>query len=376
MLVINRYILRQLAVGMVLVTIGLTVILWLTQSLRFVELTVNKGASIGTFLKLTFLVMPNFLAVILPVALFTVTLFTYNKLITDRELVVLRAAGVSHMALARPALYLAAANVLLGLVLNLWLIPQSVEAFHKLQYALRSTATGVLLQEGQFTQIGRGLTVYVRARNPDGELLGLIIHDHRNPLKTVTTLAERGVLIKEPNNTPAVIIFNFTREEVSPGSMRASLLSSDRYTMDFTDPSESDEDRVRDARERSTRELFSLSAAQVGPVEYRQFRVEGHQRLSSPLYHLAFATLAAASLLCGWFNRRGQGSRLVIAITLMVLLQAMALGSNNLATKNLSWVPLMYLLPIIATVIATWLLTAPILPFIGRRRTAGPLLSE
>ena len=36
---------------MVLVTIGLTAILWLTQSLRFVELTVNKGASIGTFIK-------------------------------------------------------------------------------------------------------------------------------------------------------------------------------------------------------------------------------------------------------------------------------------------------------------------------------------
>ena len=113
MLGINRYILRQLAVGMVLVTIGLTAILWLTQSLRFVELTVNKGASVGTFIKLTLLVMPNFLTIILPVALFTVTLFTYNKMISDRELVVLRAAGLSHWALARPAMILAWINVLL-----------------------------------------------------------------------------------------------------------------------------------------------------------------------------------------------------------------------------------------------------------------------
>jgi len=375
MLVINRYILRQLLVGMVLVTIGLTTILWLTQSLRFVELTVNKGASIGTFLKLTLLVMPNFLTVILPVALFTVTLFTYNKLITDRELVVLRAAGVSHMALARPALLLAVANIALGLALNLWLIPKSMEAFHKLQYQLRSSATGVMLQEGQFSQIGRGLTVYVRARNPDGELLGIIIHDRRNPQKVITTLAERGALVQNANKAPTVLMFNGTREQVSPGSSRASLLSFDNYAMEFTDSSEADEERVRDARERSTRELFSISAAQAGPVEYRQFRVEGHQRLSSPLYHPAFAVLAAASLLCGWFNRRGQAARLVIAISLMVMMQAMALGANNLATKNLAWVPLMYALPVIATVAGLWLLTAPNLPFTGRRKAAG-LMAE
>jgi lipopolysaccharide export system permease protein len=371
MLVINRYILRQLAVGMVLVTIGLTAILWLTQSLRFVELTVNKGASIGTFLKLTFLVMPNFLTVILPVALFTVTLFTYNKLISDRELVVLRAAGISHMSLAKPAMILAAVNVVLGLLLNLWLIPKSMEAFHKLQYQLRSMATGVMLQEGQFTQIGKGLTVYVRTRNPDGELLGLIIHDRRTPQRAITILAERGAIVQNAKGTPTVLMFNGTREQVSAGSSRASLLSFDNWSMEFSDSSDNDEDRVRDARERSTRELFSISAAQVGPVEYRQFRVEGHQRLSSPLYHPAFAALAAASLLCGWFNRRGQGGRLVIAISLMVAMQALALGANNLATKNLAWVPLMYLLPVLATIVTTWLLMAPNLPFANRRKAVA-----
>lgn len=375
MTLIDRYILRQLAVGMVLVTIGLTAIIWLTQSLKFVELTVNKGASIGTFLKLTLLVMPNFLTVILPVALFTMTLFTYNKLISDRELVVLRAAGVSHLRLAKPALVLAGINVGLGLLLNVWIIPKSVEAFHQLQYSLRSNATGVLLQEGQFTQIGKGLTVYVRERNNDGELLGLIIHDTRNADKVITILAERGALIQGgANSTPTVLMFNGTREQVAPGSNRLSLLSFDNYAMEFTDNSDPDEERVRDARERPTRELFSLSANDVGPIAYRQFRAEGHQRLSSPLYHLAFASLASASLLFGWFNRRGQSDRLIIAITLMVLIQAAALGLMNLATKNLMWVPLMYLVPLAYSMIAIWLLTAPSLNF--RRRPAPAIVTE
>jgi lipopolysaccharide export system permease protein len=376
MLGIDRYFLRQLAVGMVLVTIGLTGILWLTQSLRFVELTVNKGASVATFIKITFLVMPNFLTIILPVALFTVTLFTYNKLISDRELVVLRAAGLSHWALARPAMILAWINVFLGLVLNLWVIPWSNEAFHKLQYQLRSTATGVMLQEGQFTQVSKGLTVYVRARDPEGELLGLIIHDRTHPDRVVTTLAERGALVQNEDGTPSVLLFNGTREQVTAGSNRLSLLSFDNYAMQFSDGPENDDDRVRDARERSTAELFSLSESQVGAVPFRQFRVEGHQRFASPLYHLSFAFLATASLLCGWFNRRGQNDRLVMAIVLMVLIQALALGASNLATKHLMWVPLMYLLPLICAAIPAWLLVVPTLPFSGRRKAASPLPIE
>ncbi|HXP95901.1 MAG TPA: LptF/LptG family permease, partial [Telmatospirillum sp.] len=217
MLGIVRYILRQLAVGMVLVTIGLTAILWLTQSLRFVELTVNKGASIAIFLKLSLLVMPTFLSVILPVSLFSVVLFTYNKLIADRELVVLRSAGLSHWTLAQPALILAGISTVVGLILNVWVIPKAVEEFHQLQWSLRSSATNVMLQEGQFNQVNNGLTVYVRARSPAGELLGIIVYDRRNPLNTITIMAERGALIKSDNGTPKVLMINGTREQVTRG---------------------------------------------------------------------------------------------------------------------------------------------------------------
>ena len=61
----TRYVLRQLFVGMVLVTIGLTCIIWLSQSLRFVEMIVNQGVTASTFIYLTMLMLPNFLTVIL-----------------------------------------------------------------------------------------------------------------------------------------------------------------------------------------------------------------------------------------------------------------------------------------------------------------------
>jgi lipopolysaccharide export system permease protein len=356
---IDRYILRQLIVGMVLVTLGLTAILWLTQSLRFVELTVSKGASVADFLQLTLLVVPNFLTVILPVSVFAVVLFIYDRLTADRELVVLRAMGVSHIVLARPALILAAGCAVIGLILNLWLIPLSVRAFHDLQWQLRSSATGVLIQEGTFTQIGGGLTVYVKSRTADGELLGIIVDDRRNPRQPVTLMAERGALTRTADGTPEVVMYNGTRQQVTRGSDRLSLLHFDNYAMEFSEGAEGKQTQSRDPREQTMAQLFAADQGTMTASLYRQFRVEAYQRLASPLYDFTFALIAAACLLAGRFNRRGQLDRIAIGVGLMIAVQAMALGISDLAARDLMLLPLIYLGPIVPGLAAAWVLLRP-----------------
>ncbi|HBC07912.1 MAG TPA: LPS export ABC transporter permease LptF, partial [Rhodospirillaceae bacterium] len=167
-------------------------IIWLTQSLRFVEMIVNRGLSAGTFFYLSGLLLPNFLIVILPIALFTVVVFIYAKLITDRELVVMRAAGLSQFALAKPALILAAVIVVLSYTLHLKLVPDSYRAFRDLQWDIRNSVSHVLLKEGEFNNVGRTTTVYVRARTPDGQLHGILVHDTRDKAKPFTLMADRG----------------------------------------------------------------------------------------------------------------------------------------------------------------------------------------
>jgi lipopolysaccharide export system permease protein len=366
MMGITRYVLRQLTVGMVFVSIALACVLWLTQSLRFLEMIVNKGISVTTFLLLTMLLMPNFLVVIVPISLFAVVLFTYNKLTVDRELVVLRAAGYSHWALARPALILAAAATLFGYAMTLWVIPLTVQGFRELQWTIRNDITSVLLQEGAFNKFGDGLTIYVRTRTTEGELLGILVHDKRNPDKPVTLMAERGALVFTDTG-PRVLMVNGNRQQVPRESGQLSLLYFDSYTVDLASATGAVGDRFRDAREKSLGELLSAREAELGAVDYRRAKVELHQRLTSPLYNLGFAILAAACLLISGFDRRGQGVTVLLAIGLMVGLQATALGVANLATRNLMFAPLLYLAAILPIGLGLWVLANPPRP----RRRAG-----
>ena len=116
---LDRYIFRQLALALLAVTVGLAVLVWLTQSLRFIELVLDRGLSFLVFIELTGLLLPGFFAIILPITTFLVALFVYVRLSTDRELVVMRAAGLSQWRLARPAIALALFSMAACYALNL-----------------------------------------------------------------------------------------------------------------------------------------------------------------------------------------------------------------------------------------------------------------
>jgi len=107
---ISWYIFRQLTVGMILVSFGLAGIIWLSQAVGRLDVIVNKVSTMAAFIYLTLLLIPNFLTIVLPIALFTVVIFIYSKMNADRELVILRAAGVSPFSIAKPALPMSAST--------------------------------------------------------------------------------------------------------------------------------------------------------------------------------------------------------------------------------------------------------------------------
>lgn len=366
---LTRYVLWQLVVGMILVTAGLTCVIWLSQSLRFVDMIVNRGLSAGMFVYLTALLLPNFLVIIMPIAIFTVVVFTYSKLITDRELVVMSSAGLSHWAIARPAIILAFVVVMISFALNLYFLPTSYRMFRELQWDIRYSYTHVLLQEGAFNAMSPEITVYVRERTKDGQLLGILVHDGRKKDKPSTLMAERGALV-EGRDGARVVMFNGSRQDVDKNTNKLSVLYFDRYAFELGRTRENAGIRYREARERMVGELFEIEKDKnLDPKNYGKFRVEGHKRLVSPLFAIGFTMIGLACLLTGATTRRGQTRRIILGVAMVVAVQAAALGLENICAKDLRLIPLMYgnaLLP----VVAGWLVM--VLPRWRWRRSSEP----
>lgn len=366
---IDRYITRQIVIAMTFVVVSLTCVIWLTQSLRFIELIVNRGLPIETFIYLTVLLMPSWLSIVLPIACFAASLFVYNRLINDRELIVLAAAGMSPRGLVYPALKVSVATAALCYLMGTYLMPLGYREFKELQFSIRHNYSQVLLREGVFTGIGDKVTVFVREREASGALAGIMVHDARNPKEEITLLAERGALVASPTG-PRVVMEKGNRQSRNTETGQYTLLYFDRYTVDIGGAQSGAKRTSRDQNELFVPELLNPTAEMTDPKNFAKFIAEGHHRLTSPLLAITLTIIGLAVLVRGEFSRRGQTQRIIIAVVIAGAAETIGLGSKLLVAKDLTLIPVMYLAVLLPGVIAlAYLFTNRL----GRRRE--PLMS-
>lgn len=348
---ITRYILRQALAIMMFVAVAFTSAVWLLQSLRLIDLIVNRGLSLGLFLYLAVLILPRLIDVVLPIAVFIAILFTYNRLMSESELIVMRAAGLSQMALARPAIIAGACGFGVLLSFSLYFLPQANRTFKDLQFEIRNRFASVLIQEGTFNTLSDTLTIYVRSRDSNGELVGLLIHETKDPEKPITLVAERGIFV-DTDTGPRVLLVSGSRQEFDRETGKLSAQEFEKYTLDLA--------AYRDApelRERQPDELFlgELLLRHAKPGEIGLI-IEANLRIVNPLTALAFCMIPIACLLTGEFNRRGQTQRVLLAILLAFVFETLDIAFKNLAGRSVAAVPLLYANVLAPILVTSWLL--------------------
>jgi lipopolysaccharide export system permease protein len=337
------YLLRQLALPTVFATLALSGAIWLSQSLRFVDLIVNKGVPATTFGYLTLLLFPSLLLVILPFALFCAVLFVYHRLAVESEITVLRAVGLSNLQIAAPCLLLAVVVTIIAYAISLYFMPLAFRSFRDLQFQIEQDLSYLLLQPGVFNSPTGGLTVYVRDHRQDGSLAGIVVHDERQRKLPVTMMAEEGTLV-QGDDGPLFIMKRGNRQELNakdPDNPSLSILHFERYTLDLAANASPPGERSPKPKEQYVHEL--LDPPKSLSEERRNGRIaEAHKRLTWPLNALVFALIGLAALLSRDFDRRGPWQSLLIATAGVVLVQALIIAIGSMAERHLALIPLLY----------------------------------
>lgn len=352
----QAYIFKLVAISTIFIVGTLTAVVWLTQSMRFVKYILNKGLAIETFLHLTVLLLPSFLLITLPVALFLGTLFTMNKMTNDRELVVLRSVGISPMGLARPVLFVGALVMGVGYFISLYLMPASFQEFRNLQSEIRNNFSAGLIQEGAFTTIGNGITIYVRSRDGD-ELRGILVQDNRDATKSVTMMAERGVIVPSDKG-PQVVMAAGNRQEMEIKTGKVSVLYFSRYSVAIRSFSKEKEYHWRQPNERFLKDLLWPGQSEHDQFYKHKLIAEGHNRLVVPLYALAMPLIALVIMLTGQFNKRGQMTRLIVAVAIVSAIQGLAIALYSAAAKVPFLIPVMYANAILPIIVSVYILSS------------------
>lgn len=348
MRLIDRYLLRQLLGPTVLATAALAAVALLSQSLSALDIIVSQRQSALVFLKITVLAMPQLINMVLPIAVFVAGLVALNRLHTEQEIVVCFAGGMSRWRVVAPALRLACVIALIALALNLWVQPAAQREMRQTLFNVRTDLASTLIREGEFTAPAPGLTVYAQTVDTGGLIHNLFIHQEESGGGASTYTADQGRMAQR-HGKPVLIMQKGSRQEFSKAGV-LNFLSFDEYIFDLSPFMASDELIHYKPSDRYLHELMFPDLQQDWEQKNRlKLLAEGHARLATPLYNIAFMALALSAIIGGVFSRLGYGRRIAMIGAAAVGVRILGFIAQA-ACEEEAWLNLLqYAIPLLAT---------------------------
>jgi len=341
---IDRYIFRATFSAFLIVLITLTAVIWVTQALRDIDIMTSQGQTILVFIGITGLIIPLLVLVIAPIALLIAVVHVLNKMSTDSEIIVLNASGMSPWVLFRGFMMVAVVVALFVTVISAYFAPKGLRMLRDWLTEVRADVVSTVLQPGRFTPLEGGVTLYIRERGHNGQLLGIFLDDRRNPKERLTVLSESGELLDNKKGT-FLVLQNGILQRHEANQRDPAMVSFERYAFDLSQFAGGAQAVTYSIRERYLWQLMFPSPTDKFYIEQLgQFRAELHDRLMAPLYPLAFVVIAFAYLGAPRTNRQSRSVSMAGAIGGVALLRLIGFASTVFGAS----LPWMLALPYLA----------------------------
>jgi lipopolysaccharide export system permease protein len=161
--------------------------------LKLFQYVVDAGGPVSVVWRMLANLLPEYLSLGIPIGLMLGILLAFRRLALSSELDVLRATGWSYGRLLRVPYLFTIGLALLNLAIVGFVQPYARYAYEGLRFELRSGALGASIKVGEFTTLGRRMTLRVEQSREGGrQLSGIFVMAEGKEGKTLAVTAERG----------------------------------------------------------------------------------------------------------------------------------------------------------------------------------------
>ena len=306
----------------------LTGLAWMMQVMAMMKFLIAYGVQLSSFLYLISLMIPFIMSIIIPFVAFIAVIFVYNKMISENEITVMAASGLSPWQIAKPAIKLATILTVIHLVLNIWLVPSSQAKFYSTQWNLRYGLAHLKLQESAFTHLANGLVVYVD--NVSGnDLNQIMLSDMRDDKNQMLIFAERGKLVSTVHGLSIVTNNGSLQIQGKNGFTTGTF---DNFDMDLN-LIEDDADVAFRVRRIPTFTLIKDVIDQDDMTQHHLTLVELATRLINPFMNLILTIVCTLILLKSSLLRRRASFAPAAAVLSMAAIMATYMSVSNMVNS-------------------------------------------
>ena len=201
----SRYIISQVIPPM-LAAIGIGLLLLMSERLvRLLDLTLGKQKSFSLIFEMLSYLVPHYLGIALPAAMFLGLLLGFSRLSKDSEVDAFLAAGYGLHQIARPAIILSCTLAIVAATIFGFVQPHSRYLYRAVVHSIKSANVFFLAEEGVFMKVGKRTFILDELERGDNKFKRIFMYEDSRTRGSETITASQGALIEIPNKTRPVL---------------------------------------------------------------------------------------------------------------------------------------------------------------------------
>ena len=308
-LIIKRYLIREITQPMVLGTLVLVIIYASFSSADYLAEAVAGLLPADTLVTLILLKILIGFEVLLPTALYLSVVVGLGRLYTDSEMVAITASGVSDLRILRIVFRLTLTVAVLVALLSLFARPWAYRTGYELEARSQAGIDLSELEAGRFYELKKsGRVLYAEGIDADDNRLENVFYQSRQGEKTQVVYARNAQLPDaQAGEDPKLIFVDGNAYYLDPGGRQDMTLRFETLTVHLQNPSAS-----RVAYKRRAAPTMHLAQSDR-PKDIAEFQ----WRISAPLGTVLLTLLAVP--LSRTAPRQGRYARVFIAVLVYVV---------------------------------------------------------
>lgn len=262
-------------------------VFFLVRLIPLLEVVLALRIGPADFIRLFSYIFPRMLLYIIPMASMAGVIVGFTRLTNDREILALKACGVSLKQMLPPVILIAAAIATLTGFFSIRLIPAGALGFKQLMFQLAKEKIDKGLQAKEFTEALGDIVVYVEEIDDQQRWHGVYVSDMRGRTQPLITVAKTGHMEAEMERMMVTIILNDGALHNNEG-LDNQLIRFERYQLQISlrQPTQvGKEDVTSQTRGAMSQDQLLKAAAKLAPDSKaaRIYLSEYHHRLVLPV---------------------------------------------------------------------------------------------
>ena len=213
-----------------LASMSLLTLLIISRAVKMREVLIGLDIGLLDILQLFGYMIPMFLLLVIPVACMLSVFLLFLRMGTDRELIALKAGGVSILQMLPAPALLSAICFCMTLVVSLYLIAWGMAKFQSTLLDIAANSARIEVRPGVFNTDFPKLTIYARKVDQDQTLRDVIVNDASRPERKMILLAPRGTITADHAINAVKFVLN-DGKLYSIASEKTSVMGYKVYTV-------------------------------------------------------------------------------------------------------------------------------------------------